>query len=298
MRAASHQPIETDATVAIARASSAARAVTARLSSRWQIRSSLPSPRSVRTAAMLPRFGTALAGIDHHAGEPWRQRQRAERGLVGDAAVASMASSSSSSAPAREIRAAADRGRRAWPIGRAPLRKVERERDRRREFPAAYRLRANRSAARPIAGSRRRLGARAAAPLVGRRARDARFRAASGRHRVSAARGRPDPRQCARPRCQRGFQDFRHHCLRPGRGRWRGPAPARRAPYSATTSTMDRASFLQQRLGAADFAGAGQEHQREPQPARSARTASATWFRSAHADRGRDSGLDRRRGPR
>ena len=74
---------------------------------------------------------------------------------------------------------------------RAPLRQIEHEAptDRRTEFPAAYRARASRSAARPTAGSRRpaRCGRRGRGAGRRRRATRARFRAASGRRRARSA---------------------------------------------------------------------------------------------------------------
>ena len=73
------------------------------------------------------------------------------------------------------------------------------------------------------------------------------------------------------------------------------------APNSATTSTDGIVDALaQHRLGAADLAGAGQEHQHRPGSARSARAAASATCRSiGAAHRGRDSASrPGRRGPR
>ena len=187
---------------AMARASSARRERSRRnWSSRW--------PRSTIVAAepALGQHGGDLGGqragafgrgIDHHAREPRRQRQRAQlAAFVGDAALgierAELAEQRARLG--KRGRAAADRGRRACP-DRARPSAPDRARtptDRRREFPAAHRARASRSAARPTAGSRRpaRCGRRGRGAGRRRRATRARFPAASGRRRArSAARAR------------------------------------------------------------------------------------------------------------
>ena len=144
----------------------------------------------------------ALRGrIDHHAGEPRRQRQPPKLpALVGDAALGIDGAEFGQQRPRLGQRAGRRRieerelcpdrprpiapDRAAFPTGR------------RTTFPGAHRLRAKRSAARPTAGSRRRArcGRRGRGADRRRRATPARFPAASGRHRARSA--APAPARC------------------------------------------------------------------------------------------------------
>ena len=157
-----------------------------------------PSPRSVSIAAMSAASWPAPSRrrIDHHAREPRRQRQRGAacwpssvmRPLGVDARRARSSSARASvSAPLRRRIEERELAR----IGRAPLRQIEQRSptDRPTGFPAAHRLRARRSAARPTAGSRRRArcGRRGRGAGRRRRATPARFRAASGRRPARSA---------------------------------------------------------------------------------------------------------------
>ena len=108
--------------------------------------SSPPSPRSDRIAAMSAARWPAPCrrGIDHHAGEPRRQRQLPQlAALVGDAALRVDGAKLGEQRPrlGQRAAAAADRGRRACPDRSRPIApdRAACPTDRRTGFPAAHR---------------------------------------------------------------------------------------------------------------------------------------------------------------
>ena len=219
--------------------------------------------------------GAFAGGVDHHAGEARRQRQRVERlALRGDAAVAVDRAEVGKQA----LRLGERRGRRRIEkhqlagIGDAPLREVEHQGREvgGEDFRLAVRRerRGLRLVPQPVADA----GldpAGAAAPLVGRRARHP-YRFETGEADIRLVAGHPGDagvdHHAHAVDGDRGLRDRgRQHDLAVPRGRRRNrfvlDAGIERAEERIDADRGIGDGFAQPRLGAADFRGARQERE-------------------------------------
>ena len=249
--------------------------------------------------------GTFRRRIDHHARQPRRQRQRAQAAaLVGDAAlrIDGAELGEQGARLAERSAPAADRGSKRCGIARAPLRQIEHEGRQVGRENFRPRIRLERAGLRlvpqPIADAG--LGAAgAAAALVGGGARNA--------HRLQPR--QTDVRLVAR-HARQAAVDHHAHAFDGQRGLGNGgrqhdlaAAGRRRRNGAVLLARIERAierddvdvrivdALLEQRFGAADLAGARQEHQQRALFGAQARAARRRRLaaRSARGPRGRDS---------